>query len=450
MAAGNIEAVSKPRIAKRSKWGSAGKRGIHGSLGAFCGDLQPRGPVYIDAHENRIGYGYENKSQNYRKKIMEFFVGTKIRFGIGSSTGLADLLLSQGLTKVGIVIDRNVRGVLEIEDLVQSVEANGHEVVIDNCTVSEPTYDYLENIRVKFMGSGVKGMIGIGGGSTLDVAKGIAVLVNNKREAIHYRGFDRMTEPVLPIITVPTVGGSGSEITPNASFVDTKEKKKLGINGEAIRPICAIVDPKLSISCPKNPTISAGIDAMVHAVDSFVSTGHTTMSRVLSGEGFKRVFKNLPLVLANPMEVSHRQEIMIGALFAAMGMMNSGGGPTSVLSYPLGVHFGVPHGMAGGIFLPHVVEHNILNGVTDYARLYRLIGDADRSMSDAEQAGEFLLRVQKAWDEYGIPKDITRYGFRKSDTERFVSEAMGMKGGLDGNPIPFYENEIRKILTRLG
>ena len=381
--------------------------------------------------------------------MFDFFMNTRLHFGVGSSHDLTELLLAEGWSHVGMVIDQNVRNIQQVKELIHSVEANCGDLVVENCTISEPSYDYLEEIRKSFMQPTLQVVVGIGGGSALDVAKGIAALVNNKEAAIQYRGFNKMTEPVLPIITVPTIGGSGSEITPNASFVDIKEKRKLGINGEAIRPKYALIDPQLSISCPKSPTISAGIDAIVHAVDSFISTGHNTISRVFSAEGFKRVFKNLTLVLDDPTNLSFREEVMIGALFAAMGMMNSGGGPTSVLSYPLGVHYNVPHGIAGGVFLPHVVEHNIQCGVTDYAHLYSLMDDANVSLSIEEQSEQFLKGVQKVWDMFDIPRDITRYGFEVSDIEKFVSEAMGMKAGLDGNPVPFYENEIHEVLREL-
>ena len=107
--------------------------------------------------------------------------------------------------------------------------------------------------------------IAIGGGSAIDMAKGLSVLATNTKPAIFYRGFDKFEEPIIPIIAMPTTAGTGSEITPNASFIDTNDKRKMGINGEAIRPKYAILDPELTVACPKGPTISAGIDSLVHS-----------------------------------------------------------------------------------------------------------------------------------------------------------------------------------------
>ena len=122
------------------------------------------------------------------------------------------------------------------------------------------------------MGKKIDVFIGIGGGSALDMAKGLSVLYTNLKKAISYRGFEKFTNPILPIIAIPTTAGTGSEITPNASFIDSIEKKKMGINGEAIRPSYAILDPELTLTCPKFPSLSAqGLMSLVHASEAFVA-----------------------------------------------------------------------------------------------------------------------------------------------------------------------------------
>ena len=139
----------------------------------------------------------------------------------------------------------------------------------------------------------------------------------------------------------------------------------------------------------------------------------------------------------------------MGAVFAAMGMMHSGGGPAIVMSYPLGVYHNVPHGIAGGVFLPEVVDHNIHHGVRDYSHLYGLMDHADHALPREKQAEQFLANIKKLWEALEIPSDIKRYGVNNSEIDSFISAAMDMKGGLDGNPVPFYENEIKEVLKKL-
>ena len=137
-------------------------------------------------------------------------------------------------------------------------------------------------------------MIGIGGGSALDMAKAVSVLSTNREEAIKYRGFNMFDNAIPPVIALPTTAGTGSEITPNASFIDSDSKRKMGINGEAIRPQFAILDPELTLSCPLGPTISAAVDSMVHATEAFVAKKSNPLARLFAAEGFSTVATTLP------------------------------------------------------------------------------------------------------------------------------------------------------------
>jgi len=129
--------------------------------------------------------------------------------------------------------------------------------------------------------------------------------------------------------------------------------------------------------------------------------------------------------------------------------MHSGGGATSVLSYPLGVHYGVPHGIAGGIFLPHVVKFNSENGLKDYGDFYKQIEGVSYNQNKQDLSKLFSQHLFSTWCQLGVPSDIVQYGFNNDAIQQFIDDAMEMKGGLDGNPLPFGEKEIRNILMDL-
>ncbi|MEI7998545.1 MAG: iron-containing alcohol dehydrogenase, partial [Candidatus Omnitrophota bacterium] len=169
-----------------------------------------------------------------------FFCSTRVSFDISAREKIFDVLEKEKWGNLGVVVDHNLLGVEKVAALISRLKEKAGNVIIAACKVPEPTYDALEEMRVVFNNQKLDVMIGIGGGSALDMAKAMAVLVHNHKPAIEYRGFDKMTETVLPIIAIPTTAGTGSEVTPNASFVDSKEKKKLGINGEAVRPKYAL------------------------------------------------------------------------------------------------------------------------------------------------------------------------------------------------------------------
>lgn len=373
-----------------------------------------------------------------------FFCPTKVHFGSGVSNGITRTLKQNDWQNVGLVVDHNLKEHPLINKRINSIRSNSCRIVTAWCEISEPTYDELDKIRCQFNVPNLQAVIGVGGGSALDMAKAMAVLVHNKGSAIEYRGFGKMTEPVLPIIAVPTTAGTGSEVTPNASFIDSKAKKKMGINGEAVRPVFAFLDPELTLSCPREPTICAGVDSMVHAVEAFAAKKTNRLARFFAVEGFRRVFQALPQVVNSLDNIELRREVMYGAFISGVALMHSGTGPASALSYPLSVHFKVPHGLGGGVFLPAVIEHNMRSGYMEYADLLNL------DISDDDRASErFLHEIKTTWSKIGIPGNLRTLGVEDTDTRLIVKETMELKGALDQNPVPFNENEIADTITRL-
>ena len=224
--------------------------------------------------------------------MFDFKFFGNVKFGSGSRFQLKKIIQNDGYQSIVVVIDGNIRSLKIFDDLINEI-ADFIVAEIES-DISEPTYEKLEEKRKEINSKKVDLFVGIGGGSALDMAKGLAVLYSNSGPAISYRGFEQYMEPITPIIALPTTAGTGSEITPNASFIDTKEKKKMGINGEAIRPKYALLDPELTITCPIFPTISAGVDSLVHATEAFVAKKSNPMVRIFAKEGFNLVFENLP------------------------------------------------------------------------------------------------------------------------------------------------------------
>ncbi len=378
-----------------------------------------------------------------------FNFNTRVTFGAGVRSDLAAVLEENQWQRVGIVVDHNLRRVPRVVDFLGTLQKASRHLVVGWCEIAEPTYDSLDSMRELYAAQDLQAVVGVGGGSALDMAKAMAVLVHNREPALHYRGFDRMTEPVLPIVALPTTAGTGSEVTPNASFVDTRGRRKMGINGEAVRPSYALLDPELTLSCPARPTVSAGVDSLVHATEAYVAKKTNPLARLFACEGFRYVFNALPQVVQLPNDIALRAQIMYGAFLAGVALMNSGTGPAAAMSYPLGVHYAVPHGIGGSIFLPHVAQYNVLHGITDYADLYQVMQGADLSLPREQQANQFVERMTETWKRLDIPNNLTALGVKPEGAPHFVKETMDLKGALDQNPIPFYADEIQEILTNL-
>jgi alcohol dehydrogenase class IV len=384
--------------------------------------------------------------------MFDFSLNTHIKFGCGVRHMLEEILAKEQWSRIGLVVDHNLMTLPIIKDIIKRLDKRNTLLVLGKCTISEPTYAALEEMRTTFADPSLEAVIGLGGGSALDMAKAMAVLVHNRKPAIEYRGFDKMDQPVLPIVAIPTTAGTGSEVTPNASFIDSQAKKKMGINGEAVRPRYAFLDPELTVSCPQGATISAATDSLVHAVEAYVAKKTNVMARLFAREGLRHVYRGLPKVICDLEDVEAREEVMYGAFLAGIALMHSGTGPAAAMSYPLGVHYGVPHGLGGAIFLPKVMEHNIREGYVAYADLYDCLGNNDREPNQERRAQKVLEKFGALWLHLGIPQDLKFCGFDPSagSKEAFLRETLELKGALEQNPVPFGTAEVMAVLDGLA
>ena len=377
-------------------------------------------------------------------------IPTEVAFGRGSRHLIVDTLASEGWLRLGVVLDHGLTKVPIVETLLEELRAACDWLILCPCNIQEPTYDTLEANRGIFANQNLDVIIGIGGGSALDMAKGLAVLVHNKETAIHYRGFDRMQERVLPVVAVPTTAGTGSEVTPNASFVDTQQKRKMGINGEAVRPRYAFLDPELTLSCPPKPTLSAALDSLVHATEALVAIKRTPWADMLALTAFPRVFNALPKVMQNPDDIDARENVMFGAFLAGLALMHSGTGPSAALSYPLGVRHGVPHGLGGGIFLPHIIKYNATAGHTGYGPLFDTIHNNDNSLNESEKGVRLADRMLAHWHDWQVPQDLAKLGVSGSKIAPFIQDTLDLDGALRQNPVAFGESQIKRVLHELN
>jgi alcohol dehydrogenase class IV len=368
-------------------------------------------------------------------------IPTNVLFGLKSRDRLFDVLDQNNWENIGVIIDGNLRGLPLFEEFLGEISQRKN-LATTNCEISEPTYDSLENVRTDFCKPSLDCIIGIGGGSAIDMAKAMAVLVHNDKPAIAYRGFDKMDQPVLPIIAIPTTSGTGTEVTPNASFVDSAEKKKMGINGEAVRPKYAFLDPELTLSCPLRPTVSAAVDSIVHATEAFVAKKSNPIAKFFAREGFQKVIISLPKLIEDLNSIELRTDVMYGAFLSGIALMHSGTGPAAALSYPLGVHYGVPHGIGGAVFLPSVVRFNIGKGSFLYSGL--LEGHRDFCFkNDLEGSEQFLDLLNSTFIRASIYKALDNITL---DHDLMIRETMELKGALEQNPVEFGEDEIKSLL----
>ncbi len=377
----------------------------------------------------------------------EFELRTHVVCGPGKIAELATILEKDSFKDIAVVIDEAVKNNNEITSALDKCKEKGIAVHVFSNPVAEPDYDFLDEVTNNIRKHHAQCIVGIGGGSTLDLAKGVATLLTNEGPGISYRGFPQLKHKPLPVIAIPTTAGTGSEVTYNAVFTDSKEKRKLGINSKFNYPMHAILDPQLTLSCPPSVTVSSGMDALVHTLESFAAKNATPYSKMFSREAFMLLYDHLIHISEKPNDIMVRSNLLLGAHYAGVALMNSGGGPTGAMSYPLGALFKVPHGIAGAVFLPKIVRFNCEHGYNGYNELFDMINGADKTLSAEKKRLAFAQKIDYVCTILNVPKKLTVFGINRENVNLLIEPIFGKThAAVEQNPIPMKREDMEKII----
>ena len=388
-----------------------------------------------------------------------FFLHTELLCGTHIHKEL-DTLISKFSQKVLFLIDENINehsALLYLKNSLKSLNIEISSLLLRG--TEEPDYDYLDEIAVQARKIPADLIIAVGGGSALDLAKAVSVLITNPGCGLDYRGFDQIKVPGVPLMAIPTTAGTASEVTINAVFTNKSEKKKLGINGNYLNAKYAVLDPHFISSAPKKVMVSSGADAMVHALESFVGSNAqetnftfgqrqnaNLVTKVFAKEAFKLLHDNLRFVLDEDPDLDKLLNIQLGSYFAGISLFNSSSGIASGLSYPLGVHYKIPHGICGGMFLPSVVRYNIENGYYGYADIYDYTFEQKQDLSPLEKSEFVLKSLEHLFEDLNVPKSLSEFGVTNKDYDHVVEITQGLQGAFDQNPISLDVKDVGKII----
>jgi alcohol dehydrogenase len=380
----------------------------------------------------------------------QFRLADNVSVGIGATRQIGTLLEENDYRRILVLVDEGVAGKSAyFSEIEAMLEKAGREISVERLRGSEePDYAYLDAVVAPLRERPAPdAIIGIGGGSALDTTKAVAVLLTNSGAGIDFRGFDKVTKAGVPTICIPTTAGSGSEVTINAVFTDKSEKKKLGINGRFMNATFAILDAEWTASCPFPVALSSGMDALTHTLESFSCRQHNAVTRVFSRAAFRLLYENLPSLLEDPVPPDRRQNILLGAHLAAIALFNSGSGIAGALSYPIGVHFNVPHGIGGAVFLASVVDFNVAGGYTDYAELLDEV-EVNPRLDPLEKSRRFASALRALSERMGVPKYLNQWNIDGARIEEVARLVQPLQGAFDQNPVPFSAGSDAKEMIR--
>ena len=385
-------------------------------------------------------------------KRLDFLLSSNMKYGVGEFEKLPFHLKEMDFSNPAVIIDNSVIGVGYVKNVLDQRAG-----VFKKCEIlvyelkGEPTYDYLDECSDKMRKhKDIEVIVGIGGGSAIDLAKGIAVLMTNPGNGLNYRGFPKGINRPTPVVAIPTTAGTGSEATYNAVFTDTRAGKKLGINTTMNFPVLSILDPKLISTCPKTVIASSGMDALTHALESFVSRKATPISRMFSVEAMKLLIPSLEKVPDPPVDLEINGDLQLGAYLAGIALINSSSGPAGALSYLLGTWYKVPHGIAGSVFLPYIHRFNYEKGYYDYKIIFDAVnGGVKSGKEDKEKAGWFIDKIIALNGKFGINGRLSNYGVTDEALIKFEESVVTLKAAFDFNPVEIKREDMRRLLHEI-
>jgi alcohol dehydrogenase len=377
-----------------------------------------------------------------RNGDFDFLPLTRVVYGAGTIRQLGQHAADLGGKRVVLVSDVHLVAVGHVDRAIQSLrEAKLQPVVFDHAE-ENPTTRTVDECAQFARENRVDLIVGLGGGSSMDCAKGCNFILTNGGRMQDYWGTGKATKPMLPMIAVPTTAGTGSEAQSFALIADATTHQKMACGDKKAAARVAILDPELTATMPASVTSATGIDAISHAVETYVTTRRNPLSQAFSREAWRLLEANFETVLRDPNNIEARGAMLLGANFAGTAIENSMLGATHACANPLTAHLGLAHGVAIGLMLPHVVRFN--GPVVEHAYA-ELMGLASLDVADFEDAaGCLAARITELVAESGQPHRLADCGLDRELIPVLADEAMRQWTGKF-NPRPLSHKDFMEL-----
>jgi alcohol dehydrogenase len=367
---------------------------------------------------------------------------TRVVFGPGSLARLGELTRDLGGQRILLVTDPGLEAAGHPQRAVASIKDAGLPVFVFDGVEENPTTRHVDACLSFAKKHSIDFIVAVGGGSSMDCAKGTNVLLTNGGAMADYKGYGKATKPMLPAIGVPTTAGTGSEAQSYALIADDKTHMKMACGDRKLAFRAAILDPEVTVSQPPKVGAITGIDAMAHAIESYVCTRRSPFSQTFSRSAWRLLEPNFERVLREPKNLEARGAMQLGANFAGSAIENSMLGACHACANPLTAHYGLTHGIAIGILLPHVIRFNAQVVAPLYGDLAHELGLVN---GDWQAAAETLAkRISHFMQLAGLPTTLSACGVSKGILQVLADEATQQWTGRF-NPVPVGFAELLQL-----
>jgi alcohol dehydrogenase class IV len=378
-------------------------------------------------------------------KIHPFFSPSKILFGIDAVKGVAAEVKQLGGRKVLIVTDPGLVKAGLIEAIKAPLDSEGIPFSLFERVEPEPPARVVDQCTQYLRDEDCDVIIGVGGGSSLDVAKATSIMATNEGSVLDYAGIDMVPKRGLPKILIPTTAGTGSEVTRVLVITDEASNIKIAVYSSYALSDVAIVDPMMTLSMPPTVTADTGIDALVHAIETYVSMSATPFSDILAVEAITLIEENVTKAFAKGENVEARYQMSLAATISGLAFGSGGLGAVHALSNPLGIEYHLTHGRTNAIMLPHIMAFNLIGNATKFALIAEALGEEVEGLSPMEAAGLAVEAVKELLSQLKISIRLRDYDIPEKDISKLVEGAMKVSRLFVPNPRNLTKEDVEEI-----
>jgi lactaldehyde reductase len=368
-------------------------------------------------------------------------------FGAGCRESIAVEAARRGFKKAFFVTDKDLIRFKVADKVIEVFEKNNIPYEVFSDVKANPTIANVQSGVEAFKASGADFIVALGGGSAIDTAKGIGIVFNNPdfADVKSLEGVADTKQKAVPTFALPTTAGTAAEVTINYVIIDEEKKKKMVCVDPNDIPAVAIVDPELMYSMPKGLTAATGMDALTHAIESYITPGAWVMSDMLELKAIEMIAANLKNAVDNGNDPVAREAMSQAQYIAGMGFSNVGLGIVHSMAHPLGAHYDTPHGVANALLLPYVMQYNAESpAAPKYIEIAKAMGVDTTGMTIEEGVKAAVEAVKQLSLSIGIPQKLNEIGVRKEDLHQLANDAFN-DVCTGGNPRPTSIEDIEAL-----
>lgn len=381
--------------------------------------------------------------------IYSLFGVGKIVAGSGSIELIAQEVAEYSAKKVIIVTDKGVWDAGLVQKPQTLLEAAGVQVEVINTTPPEPETNHVNEVFRQAKELDCDMIIGIGGGSAMDVAKLVAIMLTNNLSLREMLDKAPIKQRGVPTLMIPTTAGTGAEATPNAIVLVPEEELKIGIVSSKMMPDCVILDPLMTVKLPPSITAATGMDALTHAIECYTSKKGNAFSDTLALKAISLIARSIRIAYTDGQNVEARHDMLLGAMYGGMCIATSSTTAVHALAYPLGGKYRMPHGLSNAILLPHVMSFNKEGSEEKFKDMATAMGINTAGLSARQAAEAMIAELYSLIKDLNIETSLRDRGITEADLDTLVESAAKVTRLLDNNPRLMTKDDMREIYQKL-